>query len=63
MDIAAASIGMNLNRVQSQASLDVFCKAKDYAKQSANNMIATMTPQLAPTPAVGSIGSLMDISA
>lgn len=63
MDIAAASIGMSLSQVQSQVGLDVFCKAKDFAKQSASDMVNTMVPQKAPAPAAGTIGSRMDILA
>ena len=63
MDIAAASIGMSLSNVQTQASLSIFCKAKDMSEQSASDMLSTMMPQQAPKPAAGAIGSRMNILA
>jgi hypothetical protein len=63
MDIAAASVGMSLNRIQSQASLSIFCKAKDMQEQSASDMLNTMMPTQVPKPAAGAIGSRMDILA
>jgi flagellar motility protein MotE (MotC chaperone) len=63
MDIAEASIGISLSNVQTQASLSVFCKAKDMSEQSASDMLSTMVPQQAPKLTAGAIGSRMNILA
>jgi hypothetical protein len=63
MDIAAASVAMSLNNVQSQASLSIFCKAKDMQEQSASDMLNSMLPKQTPKLAPGAVGFHMDILA
>lgn len=61
MDVAAMSMQNAMQSLQSSISMVTLRKAMSQDAESVQNLIQTM--QQMPTPAAGSVGSLLDIRA